>query len=163
MQEFKETENFKKYESTMKRLKKPNKPKTQSGGTTTLELRRSLFLLCMFADSNLNCFPLCPHLPGAPQKPASMPSKPPDALKLFKEQAGDSAWMTTDVWTKSTTVRKSKSSPIILSLRARSWSKRPLQKEAEKLIQTTPCLFACSTIKRVATVATMSFRNQTST
>jgi len=55
MQEFKETENFKKYESTMKRLKKPNKPKTQS---------------------------------GAPQKPASMPSKPPDALKLFKEQAG---------------------------------------------------------------------------
>lgn len=44
MQEFKETENFKKYESTMKRLKKPNKPKTQSGSTTTLELRRSLFL-----------------------------------------------------------------------------------------------------------------------
>ena len=60
----------------------------------------------MFADSNLNCFSLCPHLPGAPQKPASMPSKPPDALKLFKEQAGDSAWMTTDVWTKTTTVTK---------------------------------------------------------
>eukprot|EP00438_Fugacium_kawagutii_P032243 Skav200869 [mRNA] locus=scaffold3562:88759:91954:- [translate_table: standard] len=49
--EFKETEDYKKFASTIKRLnKKPVK-----------------------------------NAPGAPAKPASMPAKPPDAMKLFKE------------------------------------------------------------------------------
>ena len=68
----------------MKKLKKPVK-KASGGGffSWTFFFARVAFF---FASAVVQCCGMFLR-PGAPSKPVSMPSKPPDVIKLFKEKA----------------------------------------------------------------------------